>query len=235
MFRRTTIASVLGAAALGCAAFGAVSSPARYAPPTPKFSNPTNISNPYLPITSFRKCVLAGRDGSQHLRVTRTLLPATQAFTYAGQSFQAVKVLDRVVDLKSSQRIERTIDYFAQSDAGDVYYLGEDVNDYKDGKFVGHEGQWRLGRDTHVPGILMSAHPAVGQAFDSENVPGIVHETSTVVAAGQVRKAAGHYYSNVLTIREDATPPPEVEYKNYAPGMGVITEANGGIRLLRCR
>jgi hypothetical protein len=233
-FRKTTIASALGAVALGCAALTAVGSAAPYAPATPKFTNPTNINNPYLPITSFPRCVLAGHDQGQHLLIKRRVLPGTQPFTYAGQTFQAVRVLDRVFDLKAGQRIERTVDYFAQSDAGDVYYLGEDVNEYRHGKPVNHEGQWRLGRDTQVAGVLMPAHPAVGQVFDSENVPNIVHETSTVVAAGQARSVRHRAYSNVVTIREDATPPPEVEYKNYAPGVGVITEANGGIRLLRC-
>ena len=29
-------------------------------------------------------------------------------------------------------------------------------------------------------------------------------------------------------------PPPEVEFKTYSPGTGVITEANGGVHLDRC-
>lgn len=238
MFRKSMIASALGVALLGCAALSAVSSGAVYTPATPKFTNPTSITNPYLPISSFRKCELAGHDQGQHLHVTRTLLPGTQTFTYAGQTFQAIKVLDRVVDLKVGVRIERTVDYFAQSDVGDVYYLGEDVNEYnKHGKLINHAGQWRLGVNTQVPGILMTAHPVVGQMFDSESVPNVVHETSTVASVGGTRKIHKRTYSNVLNIREDATSPgipPEVEYKNYAPGVGVITEANGGIRLLRC-
>ncbi len=238
MFRKSMFASVLGAAALLCTAFGAVSSAAPYVPAAPKFTNPTNINNPYLPITAFDRCTLAGKDGSQHLLVKRRLLSGTQTFTYAGQTFQAVKVLDRVFDTKADEKIERTLDYFAQSDAGDVYYLGEDVNDYKHGKLVSHEGSWRLGVNTQVPGILMTAHPVVGQTFDSENVPNVVHETSTVQAIGGVRKIHKRTFSNVLTIREDAQVPgiaPEVEYKNYAPGLGVITEANRGVRILGCR
>lgn len=239
MFRKPMIATAIGAA-LACAALTAAlaqAAPSTPNPATPKFTNPTSINNPYLPITAFRRCQLAGPDQGQRLHITRTLLTGTQTFTYAGQTFQAVRVLDKVVDLKKGERIERTVDYFAQSDAGDVYYLGEDVNEYRHGKVINHEGQWRLGVNTQVPGILMTAHPAVGQMFDSENVPNVVHETSSVAGIGGTRKIKKRTYSNVLTIREDATSPgipPEVEYKNYAPGVGVITEANGGVRLLRC-
>lgn len=238
MFRKPMIATAIGAA-VACAAFAAPASAVPYTPnpAKPKFTHPTNINNPYLPITAFRRCVLAGPDEGRRLHITRTLLPGTQTFTYAGQTFQAVRVLDKVVDLKKEERIERTVDYFAQSDAGDVYYLGEDVNVYRHGKVINHEGQWRLGVNTQVPGILMTAHPAVGQMFDSENVPNVVHETSTAIGIGGTRKIKKRTYPDVLTIREDATIPgipPEVEYKNYAPGVGVITEANGGVRLLRC-
>jgi hypothetical protein len=236
MFRKLTITStvagslLLAAIGSGAAVFGAGP------PPAPKFSHSTQITNPYLPITAFERCVLAGTDQGQHLKVVRTLLHQTTPFTYAGQTFQAVEVLDRVHDTKIHRRIERTVDYFAQDDAGNVYYLGEDVNEYSHhGKVVKHSGQWRFGRDTQVPGVLMPGQPKLGDVFDSENVPNIVHETSTVVGAGLTARISGHDYSNVLRIREDATPPPEVEFKRYAPGVGVISEANGGVKLISCR
>jgi hypothetical protein len=234
MFRKLTIATTVAGSLLFATLGVSGSAVAAGLPPKPKFTNPTNISNPYLPITAFHRCVLGGNDQGQHLRIVRTLLNQTQPFTYAGQTFQAVKVLDRVKDLRAGRRIERTVDYFAQDDAGNVYYLGEDVNEYgKHGK-ISHEGQWRFGRDTLVPGILMPAKPKIGDVFDSENVPGIVHETSTIESIGATNRVGGHTYSNVLRIREDATPPPEVEFKRYAPGIGVISEANGGVSLIRC-
>jgi hypothetical protein len=236
MFRKLTVASTLAGSLLVAALGVSGSAGAAGLPPNPRFTNPTTISNPYLPITKFQRCVLGGNDQGQHLRIERTLLKQTQPFTYAGQTFQAVRVFDRVKDLKAGVRIERTVDYFAQDDAGNVYYLGEDVNEYnKHGKLISHEGQWRLGRDTQVPGILMPAQPKVGDVFDSESVPGIVHETSTIEAIGGTARVGGHSYSNVLRIREDARPPPEVEFTRYAPGIGVISEANGGVSLIRCR
>jgi hypothetical protein len=195
----------------------------------------TKITNPWLPISKFHRCVLSGNDQGQKLRVVRTLESRTQPFTYNGQTVNAIVVDDHVTDLKANQVIEKTVDYFAQDDAGNVYYFGEDVNEYnKSGKLTSHEGQWRLGRDTKTPGVLMPADPKLGDSFQSEDVKGVTHETDTVVATGKTAQIGGHTYRNVMKVRENAGPPPEVEYKTYSQGTGVITEANGGVHLVSC-
>jgi len=191
------------------------------------------ITNPYLPISKFHRTILKGVDTGQHLRIVRTLQNRTQTFDYHGKSVKAAVVKDVVTNLKAHRVIERTIDYFAQDKAGAVYYFGEDVNEYPRHGPVSHEGQWRLGRDTKTPGVLMPAHPKLGDAFKSEAVPGITHETDHVVAVGMTKRVAGHTYHHVIKVRENAGPPPEVEFKTYSPGTGVITEANGGVHLIR--
>jgi hypothetical protein len=198
------------------------------------FSNPTEINNAYLPITKFHTCVLAGNDEGQQLRIVRTLQSRTRPFTFGGQTVDAAVVTDRVTDVGAGQVIEKTLDYFAQDDAGIVYYFGEDVNEYENGKLTSHEGQWRLGRDTQTPGVLMPANPKVGDTFQSEDVKGVTHETDTVVSGGKTARIAGHTYHNVIKVRENAKPPPEIEFKQYARGTGVITEANGGVHLVGC-
>jgi hypothetical protein len=191
------------------------------------------ITNPYLPISKFHRTILKGVDTGQHLRIVRTLQNRTQTFQYHGKSVKAAVVKDVVTNLKAHRVIERTIDYFAQDKAGTVYYFGEDVNEYPRHGPVSHEGQWRLGRDTKTPGVLMPAHPKLGDAFQSEAVPHITHETDHVVAVGMTKRVAGHTYHHVIKVRENAGPPPEVEFKTYSPGTGVITEANGGVHLIR--
>ncbi|HEY8778300.1 MAG TPA: hypothetical protein VIL93_00790, partial [Solirubrobacterales bacterium] len=51
---------------------------------------------------------------------------------------------------------------------------------------------------------------------------------------GMTERVRGHLYRHVIKIREHATmpKPAEIEFKTYAPGTGVITEANGGSGLL---
>lgn len=204
----------------------------RSAPERRGFTNPAEITNPYLPISSFRECRLAGDDEGTKLKVTRTLLNRTKAFRLQGQQIEAAVVRDRVIG--DGKLIELTHDYFAQNDAGTVFYLGEQVNEYEPGKPVSHEGQWLLGRDTNHPGVLMPAHPQVGDSFKSERVPGITHEVDHVVAGNGHAVVNGHTYRHVIKVRENARPPRETEFKQYARGIGVISEANGGVRLRGC-
>jgi hypothetical protein len=192
----------------------------------------TTITNPYLPITKFHRCILSGTDGGAPQRIVRTLLSKTRPITYSGGTVKAAVVQDRVTQRGSL--IEQTFDYFAQDQGGTVYYLGEDVSEYKNGKVTSHEGQWLLGRDTETPGVLMPANPKVADTFKSEDVPGITHETDTVVSAGKTERIGAHTYRRVIRVRENAGPPPEVEYKTYSPGTGVLTEANGGMHIVSC-
>ena len=186
-----------------------------------------------MPVSKFHRCVLAGTDEGPNTRVVRTLLSRSEPFTYRGKVVDAAVVEDRVT--AQGQLVEKTFDYFTQDDAGNVYYFGEDVDEYRNGKLAGHSGQWRLGRDTQTPGVLMPAKPRVGDTFKSEDVPGITHETDHVVSAKKAQKAGNRTYHNVIRVRENAKPPPEVEYKTYSRGTGVITEANGKLHLLACR
>ena len=205
---RLTSALCAGAALLATCGLGASAASAGAGNGAGVFNgNSTKITNPFLPITKFHRTVLKGIDGGQRLRIVRTLQHRTKAFRYHHKRVRAAVVKDVVRDRKAHRRIEKTIDYFAQDKAGNVYYFGEDVNEYGRGGHVTHEGQWRLGRDTHTPGILMPAHPKLGDSFKSEAVPGITHETDHVVAVGKNERVAGHRYHHVIKVRENAGPP----------------------------
>ena len=63
---------------------------------------------------------------------------------------------------------EDTRDWFAQDLAGNVWYMGENSLQLEDGLVVGTEGSWMAGVDGGVPGIIMEAHPAVGDFYRQE-------------------------------------------------------------------
>src|SRR3954452_17704340 len=240
MLRNPKLTSALGAGSLLFAICAIGAGTASAASPTGSGAgvfdgSSAKITNPYLPITKFHRTVLKGVDTGQHLRIVRTLQDRTKAFAYHGKTVKAAVVKDVVTNVKAGRVIEKTIDYFAQDKAGTVYYFGEDVNEYSPHKPVSHEGQWRLGRDTKTPGVLMPARPKLGDSYKAEAVPGITHETDHVVAVGKTKRVAGHTYHHVIKVRENAGPPPEVEFKTYAPGTGVLTEANGGVHLVSSR
>ena len=86
------------------------------------------------------------------------------------------KIIDgvetRVVEdreLKNGQLIELTRDYYAiDSGTNDVYYFGEDVDVYENGKVVGHEGAWLSGVKGAKFGMMMPGTPKAGQKFYQE-------------------------------------------------------------------
>ena len=53
---------------------------------------------------------------------------------------------------------EDTRDWFAQDDDGNVWYFGEDVDNYNpDGSIRDHAGAWEAGMNGAIAGIIMLA------------------------------------------------------------------------------
>jgi len=185
-----------------------------------KFSHPRDITNPYLPLATLKQDLLE----TKNEQVERTAKPdVKKIFTIDGQTFAALAVEDKeVVD---GHLTEITLDYFAQDDAGNVYYLGEDVDQYQDGAVSGHSGGWLLGKETQKPGLLLPAHPKVGDKFRSEDVPKITTEVDRVVSVSETVTVPAGTFQNCLKIEEHASDG-ATEYKYYAPGIGCIKEVD---------
>src|SRR6185295_7566439 len=113
---------------------------------------------------------------NDELRVERTVKPdVVKTFRIGDQNVDALTVEDLEYDSRGALK-EATFDYFAQDDKGNVYYLGEDVDEYKDGRISGHSGAWLYGKDTQNLGLVMPAHPKKGQKFKAEDAPPITWE-----------------------------------------------------------
>jgi len=191
-------------------------------PASPKFSHPRDITNRYLPLASLKQDVLENKDG----RVERTMKPdVVKTFQVGGQSVDALTVEDLEYDGDGNLK-EATLDYFAQDDAGNVYYLGEDVDEYKNGQVSGHSGAWLYGKDTQILGLIMPADPKVGMKFKSEDAPPITWEEDEIVSRSETAKVPAGTYAKCLKIKEKASDG-DTEYKLYAPGVGVVEEDEG--------
>ena len=226
-----TLKSAARKAALGCGILLLAAPAGRAAPPYPTFSHPTAISNLYLPLASLHQDVLAGRDKSVLSRTERTVLPATRTFHLNGQTVTAMIVEDR--DYEKGMLAEATQDYYAQGDDGAVYYLGEKVDEYKRGKIVGHGGAWLAGEHGARPGIQMTAHPKVGDRWQSEAVPGVAEETDVVVDTDATVTGPTGTYRHCIKVKE-MVPGEGAEYKYYAPHVGVVEEVPvGGVMRLQ--
>jgi hypothetical protein len=199
------------------------------------FSAPATIDNPYLPLSKFERCELRGHqdDGTRERSVLRPL-SRTRRFNIGGQRVAAAVFEDKAFE--DGKLVERTLDYYAQADDGTVHYLGEHVHNVSRGRVVNHHGSWLYGRDTDVLGVAMPAEPKLGDQWRFEDVPGVTTESNRVEETGMRAKAGGRLYTDVIRVQEFIQPEGEVEYKLYAPGVGLITEypPDGRAVLHRC-
>ena len=164
-------------------------------------------------------------------RVERTARPEVRkTFQIGNRTVEALTVEDREFDA-GGNLTEATRDYFAQDDDGTVYYLGEDVDEYKDGQITGHSGAWLLGRDARNPGVIMPAHPDVGDKFNAEDVPHITREADEVISVSETAVVPAGTFRNCVKIKEAASDG-DTEYKLYAPGVGCVAEFEGSDPLL---
>jgi len=110
-----------------------------------------------------------------------------KTFTLNGQPVESLAMEDRM--FVNGMIEEVALDYFAQDDAGTVYYLGEDVDEYDEhGKLPVHnppDDAWSVGTETPVPGVIIPAHPKVGDKFKSEDVSAKIDESDEVVAVSE--------------------------------------------------
>ena len=123
------------------------------------------------------------------------------------------------------EMVEDTYDWYAQDQAGNVWYFGEDTAEYEDGEIVSTAGAWEAGVDGALPGIAMEADPTVGDSYRQEYYPGEAEDLAEVVRTG-VSEEVGFGSFEDLVVIEEWTPlePDVVEEKYYASGVGVVLE-----------
>src|SRR5438046_2488553 len=128
--------------------------------------NPANfvarIDNPYFPLQPGTTFIYEGRmpDGLERDQFavthnTRVILGVT-----------CVEVHDSV--FTDGALTEDTLDWFAQDREGNVWYFGEDSEELVKGRVSGLGGSWQGGVDEARPGIVMEAHPKVGDFYRQE-------------------------------------------------------------------
>jgi hypothetical protein len=189
----------------------------------PTFSHPAHITNPLFPISRLASVVFLGREDGHGFRSETTLLPRTRTVIWDGQRIQTLA--SQYAAWRDGRIEEVALDRYAQADDGSVWYFGEDVVDYKDGHIVTTEGTWLAGKEG-PPAMIMPAHPRVGDAFRTENVPGIVFEEITVKRVGQtVPGPDGPVHGAMIgsELHLDRTR----ETKTFAPGYGEFLTGHG--------
>lgn len=121
------------------------------------------------------------------------------------------------------QLIEETNDYIAQDKAGNVWYFGEEVDNYEKGKFKDHHGAWIGGVDGARPGMWMTAKQEIGKEYRQEYYKGEAEDWAKVVATDATVKVPAGTYKNCLKVFE-WTPlePGNTAHKFYCAEAGGI-------------
>jgi hypothetical protein len=132
---------------------------------------------------------------------------------------------------EAGKLIEKTYDWFAQDEEGNVWYFGEDTKEYNNGKVTSTKGSWEAGVDGAKPGIIMEAHPKVGESYRQEYYKGEAEDMAKVQSSNESVKVLYGSFDHVLVTKE-WTPlePGYVEHKYYARGVGQVS--GGGLELV---
>ncbi len=210
------LTTALVAAAAGGASAARPSAPS--GPPNPaQFS--TTIDNPYLPFVAGTRMVYRERGADGRGREVVKVTHRTKTI----QGVQTVVVRDRAYS--GGELAEDTRDWYAQDRQGNVWYFGENTKEYENGKVVSTEGSWKAGVDGAKAGIVMEAHPKVGDTYSQEDAPGVAEDMATVLSLDASRTVPYGTFDNLLKTR-DFSPlePSVVERKFYAAGIGSVLE-----------
>ncbi|HVS68268.1 MAG TPA: hypothetical protein VHE56_06925 [Mycobacteriales bacterium] len=179
------------------------------------------VDNPWFPLPAGARWVYAGFEGGAHNRDVVTVLHRT---TVIG-GVRCVVVRDDVS--RRGHVTEHTFDYYAQSRDGSVWYFGEDTGELTAaGKVKTNSGSWHAGTDGATPGIVMPAHPAVGQSYAQEGYTGRAEDHARVVSVtAVVRVPAASSRQAVETTEWSPLEPKVREHKYYVRGVGEVRSA----------
>jgi hypothetical protein len=175
------------------------------------------IDNPYLPFEPGSISVYVSEGGDE---TTVGLVRVTH------QTKEILRVDCTIVhdtEWVDGELAERTADWYAQDEDGNVWYFGEFSMAFEDGAFDSLEGSWIAGRNDAEPGIVMEAHPEVGDTYAQENAPGIAEDMATVLSLHAEVEIPYGEFENALKTKEFTPLEPDVlESKYYVKGIGNV-------------
>jgi hypothetical protein len=179
------------------------------------------VDNPYFPLPPGAKWEYEIRQGNKS-RQTDTLQVLKD--TRAVNGVQATVVRDTVS--AGDQIVEDTFDWFAQDRFGNVWYVGEAVDNYVGGVLVGHKGSWEWGVDGALPGIIMWADPAahVDEKYRQEYYAGRAEDMGQVLSVGESLTVPFGSFDGVVKTLDFSNIEAGQEQKFYAPGVGLLKE-----------
>jgi hypothetical protein len=215
--RRIGILAVAALAGLSAAVPSASGAPP--APPAPGQFAP-RVDNPWFPLRPGTVYLYRGIKDGEPSRDVFIVTDRTKTI----QGARCTVVRDRL--FLRGRLEERTQDWYAQDDAGNVWYFGEATAELNpDGSVNNTEGSWRSGVDGARAGIFMPAHPHLGQSGLQEFYKGHAEDHFRILSLGvQVRTPGASSDAALLTREWTPLEPAVVDHKVYVRGIGTVLE-----------
>ena len=225
MFRQlssTLLAALLAAGFLAIPATAATTetcgSPWRLDAAT--FPTPVKVNNSYFPLTPGTNWVMSGSVSGGTHKIVTTVTDLTKVI----DGVQTIVVLDEDFDGNVPQEAE--LAFFAQSNLGTVWGLGEYPEEYDNGVFAGAPSTWISGLSGARAGVAMLANPTPDRApyLQGKALSIGFEDCARVFATGQQLCEPAGCYRDVLVTDEWAPLDPAGGHqrKSYAPGIGQV-------------
>ena len=183
----------------------------------------TTGKNPYFVLEPGYQKVLEG--GGTKLQIT--VLDETK--TIDGVETRVVEERE----WKKGQLYEVARNYFALCEqTKDVFYFGEDVDFYENGKVVKHDGTWHAGVNGNKAGLIMPGSPKLKMRFYQEMAPAIAMDRAEIVSLSETCKTPAGTFAGCMKVKEGSALDLLVtEYKYHAPGIGLVADED--LRLVK--
>jgi len=181
----------------------------------------TTGRNPYFILEPGYQLVLEGIKDKDKIKLVITVLNETKKIG---------NVETRIVEENESangKTVEISRNFFAFcKQTGSIFYFGEEVDMYKNGKIINHEGAW-IAEGNNKAGIIMPGLVLIGARFYNEIAPGVAMDRVEIISfSNTLQTPAGTFYNCLKT--EETTPlePKAKEYKLFTPGIGLIKDGD---------
>ena len=187
----------------------------------------TTGDNPFFPLRPGLTTFLAGEDDGERIQLRIRVL--YQTIVIGGVRTRIVEEREHV----DGELVEVSRNYFAHCrQNGSVFYFGEAVDIYEDGRIVSHEGAWRHGENGARAGVIMPGLPLIGARYFQEIAPEVALDRAEILDVSATVRTPFRDFDRALLTRE-TTPldPDDITRKAYAPGIGLVVDA--GARLVR--
>jgi hypothetical protein len=185
--------------------------------------------NPYMSLRPGRQLVLEGEEDGTEVRAEVTMLPQLETISFVTARGKPLTVVTRVMEereFEDGEIVEVSRNWIARCvETSNIFYFGEEVDDFEDGVLVGHHGEWRAGVDGAQPGLLMPGSFLLGARYFQEQAPDVAEDQGTNARMGfAVAVPAGVFPDCVQIDESNPLEPGDKDVKIFCPGAGIVRD-----------